>query len=325
MSDYSKKTFGKFIQFIFLRGFLFIFQVMPFTMRRAVLSRLAGLLKLSSSLRSRVYENLRHAFPEKDETWLNKMTRQHFRYLGIFMAETLQLPRYTDSFIEKWSVFKPSRTDLEQKVANGGVFIAGHLGNWEWMSSIAAYLLGRRGNILVKRQSNPWADAFIQKARQKARLNILYTDQNPKRILKLLKEQGLIGFGADQRAGGGSPAFPFMGRMARTFKGPAYFARVSKAPCYFICCYHNEKKQLVYEIEPIPEPRADRKKEAEDWERDFTYSWVKILEKKVFEHPEDYFWIHKRWRDRPDDIEALWSYWHSYEKERGLPLSVRHE
>ena len=117
-------------------------------------------------------------------------------------------------------------------------------------------------------------------------MRLIYVDQNPIIAVKRLRAGDFVAFTSDQDARGNGEFFPFLGKLASTFMGPAIVARNSKAPIYFVWSHRDEKKRLVFEYEKLDLPRGiDPKTQMEDWERAFTWIWVQKMEEKIRLYP----------------------------------------
>jgi KDO2-lipid IV(A) lauroyltransferase len=316
-SERHRRSIGKFLEYAFMRMVFFPLILMPFRLRAAVLEWLCIWLgRLSRNARERVLGNIRAAFPDRSDAWHRSIATQNFRNLGRLAAEFLHDPYIDDKFHDKWFVLKPDPETHRRAWERGGILVLGHLGDWEWKG----VSITRNGPnplyVLAKRQSNPWSNDYIARTRGSQNIKLIYTDESPRVIFKLLKEKALIGFIADQDAGPGGPFIPFLNRLASTFQGPALFARKTTAPIYFLWSYHDEERRLVFELREMPRPDCDPA-DAAEWERQFTMAWVSLLDEKVREHPEDYFWIHRRWRSQPDDPESVWKFWREWREKRG--------
>ncbi len=294
-----QKTFIKFLEYSVSRTLTFLLMRLPFPWRARLLQNLSLIFgRLAGEARQRVGNHLQLAFPNESEAWRRDIATKHFRILGRMGAEFLQNPFVDDDFLEKWFVLKPDAETHRRIYADGGILILGHLGNWEW-KGVAITRNGGDLFVLAKRQSNPWSNAWIERMRGSQDIRLIYTDESPRRILKLLKQKAVIGFIADQDAGKNGKFIDFFGRPASTFQGPAAFARLSDAPLYFLWSYHDEQDRLVYEIQEFPRPDFDHRPDPEAWDAVFTKTWVNMLEEKVKQHPQDYFWLHRRWHTRP--------------------------
>ena len=222
----------------------------------------------------------------------------------------------------------PDRKTHEEVLSRkeGCLIIGGHLGSVDAVAVTAALCNLKEHKMygVATQQSNRMIDFWLKKKRLKQNILSLYHHQPQKKIFQLLKEGAVVAMAADQDAGVKRSFYPFLGHLSSTFEGPAFFARLTKCPIYFFYSYFNEKNQIFVSLEKLKRPDVDPK-EKEEWTRAFTYQWVKVLEKKVLEHISSYYWLHRRWKSKPKDVEATWKFWHDWEKKNNLPLSVRNK
>ena len=261
-----------------------------------------------------VEENVRRAFPEKEETWVYEITRKNFIHTARLSAETAAVTKLKQpAFFDRWVEVKPSVEEYRAILQEGGIFIMGHIGSWEWNGQIAAILLGRDIYTFAKKQSNSWFNGYIEKRRNRSGMQILYLDKKVIfQTLSLLRKKEVVAFISDQYAPNGE-YIPFMNRLASTFLGPATFAASCHVPVYFTSSYRNKKGKLVCEIEklegPPPPPKANLETERHKWSKEFTLHWIRVLERKIRAQPADYFWFHNRWKNPPENEEEIWRNW----------------
>ncbi|MCB1139348.1 MAG: lysophospholipid acyltransferase family protein [Leptospiraceae bacterium] len=321
----KKKVRGgplKFLEYCLVRCIVFFLLLFPFRLRIWLMQRLTLLMgALSSNVRERVYGNIEASFPERKPHEAKAIVKENLRVLARMTCEFYQEPRMKRDFIDRWIIQEPDTESHRQLTRNGGILVLGHLGSWEWKGVSITRVTGKELHVFAKRQSNPWANAWIERIRGSQSIKLVYTDESPRVTFKLLKQKALVAFISDQDAGTDGPFFPFLGRLASTFQGPALFARKTDAPIIFCYSYHDTQGRLHFKMEPFERPDLDPDADPREWERHFTYRWVKRLEEKVREHPADYYWLHKRWRSRPENPEELIQYWTEWEKKNGYPLS----
>ena len=301
----QKKTVSKYIEYLFLRIFYFSLSLIPFRARAFLTERVGIMLYyLVSGYRKRVINNLTCAFPEKSEEWKIKTAKKNFRNLGRFLSEFVQLKSLNKSFYKRWLV--ADEEAIKNEIKDGCIAILGHLGNWEWYGAYTASFWPDKVYTLAKRQSNPWADKFIEKIRGIQGLKIIFTNESPVKIMRKIRANKVLAFIADQDAGRKGIYIKFMGRPAATFMGPAIFARSCDLNVCFFWSYHDEKKRLVFKSQKVKLPDIDKEKYPEKWEIEFTRNWVKLLEEKAKENPEDYFWVHSRWKTQPSSEDTIY-------------------
>lgn len=275
--------------------------------------------KLSSSIQKRILGGLRQAFPDQSEEWIQSIYKENLKVYARMAVDFEETPRMTDEHKEKKFTYEPSKVEYEKVCKDGGILILGHLGNWECNGiAITRLLETNRLHVLAKRQSNPISNNWIEKVRASFNAFLIYTDESPRIILSLLKKGDLVAFIADQDAGKNGMFLPFLGKLASTFLGPAVFARNTKVPVHFMWSRYNDDGTMVMGVQKIERPNLDPKKDSEEWEREFTYNWVSILEEKVKIHPSSYFWLHRRWKRQPADPDSVWRFWKDWKSKRNL-------
>ncbi|TGK07258.1 lauroyl acyltransferase [Leptospira semungkisensis] len=311
----ERKKVKKFFQYVFARILVGSFSFFPYVLRGKILYYvILGLAKLTGAVRKRMEKHIRMAFPDKKESEIQGYIKHNLRVLSHMANEFCEEPRMNQAYIDKWVELLPNKETHERILKQGGILVLGHLGNWETMGVSLCYTAPNADlYVFAKRQSNPWSNAWIEKNRASQRISLIYTDESPRKALTLLKQKKLVAFISDQDAGKTGTFFPFLGNLASTFMGPATFARMTDAPIIFCSSWYDEKGKLYFYVEEFERPDLDPRKDAELWEREFTYRWVKRLEKEVHAHPADYFWLHRRWHTKPENKEELDRFWKEYE------------
>jgi KDO2-lipid IV(A) lauroyltransferase len=157
---------------------------------------------------------------------------------------------------------------------------------------------GYKINNIVKRQRNPYVFDKEMDAMTKSGMKITILQKTPKNIFKALKDKDIVEFLADQDAGDDGIFVDFFGVKASCATGPALFSLKMNCPLVFVIDIRKNDSPLKHEIyieslEYIPN---------DDTEQDIyilTEILTKKLEKYIIAHPEQYFWLHKRWLTRP--------------------------
>jgi len=298
MDETAERSIGKALEYGALRvvaGFLLL---IPFTLRARLMEVFARFLfSLSKRYRSLVQDHLQLAFPEKSRDWILDMSRRNAATMGRLFAELIQTPSVNAAFFSRR--FAIENEELQREIfARGGIAILGHLGNWEWHGLLGARLAGRPIYTIVKRHTNFWSNRYAEKSRNEVGMRLIYVDQNPFEIVRLLRRGEFVAFTSDQDARQHGHFFSFFGKPASTFMGPAIIARTTAVPVYFVWSFRREGK-VVFAAEKLREVGVSRKN-PEEWEAEFTRIWLERLERAIREHPADYLWAHNRWKTRPD-------------------------
>ena len=246
--------------------------------------------------RALVEENLRQAFPDRDEAWRERVARDSYRHLGREALTILALgARSAAEIRERTPITGWDRLRAAIDRGKGVVMATAHFGNWE-LGGASLAVRGVGVDAIVQRQSNPLVDRDIVSVREALGVRVIDRRHAAKRVLGSLREGRVIGFVADQDARRSGVFVPFFGRPASTHRGPALFAIRSGAPLFLGVAprgadgtYHCR----VHEIE------ADRSGPLEEAIVRLTAAFTRKLEEEIRLAPEQYFWLHRRWKTRP--------------------------
>jgi KDO2-lipid IV(A) lauroyltransferase len=175
--------------------------------------------------------------------------------------------------------------------------LTGHFGNWEILSYVTG-LVGFRGGIVARRLDNPYLDRFLGHFRRRTGLALLDKHADYGRMLDLLAQGQGIGLLGDQDAGPRGLFVDFFGRPASTFKSIALLSLEYSAPIFVFGAARvgqPMRYRIYLEDLILPEEYAG----APDAARAITLRYTRALERLVRRHPEQYFWLHRRWKHQP--------------------------
>jgi KDO2-lipid IV(A) lauroyltransferase len=248
--------------------------------------------------RDTVDENLRIAFPEASEDWIEKTRIAAYEHLGREAVAMLRLSKLDEqAVIERTIPVGWEQLEDARSLGKGVILVTGHYGNWE----IAAATVASRGvpiGAIVRRQGNRLVDERLQHLRRKLGVETIYQGQAPSRVPRLLRSNGVVGIVGDQDARRSGIFVPFFGRPASTHRGPALFALRLGAPVFSCIARRLPGSEVRYEVrgervEFEPTGELDRDVNA------LTAELARRLEKEIRMAPEQYFWFHKRWKTQP--------------------------
>jgi Kdo2-lipid IVA lauroyltransferase/acyltransferase len=244
-----------------------------------------------------VEENLRLAFPERDDAWRAAVARGAYRHLGRESAAMLRLARLDPAAVVERTVTR-GWDALQEALAEGrGVLlVTGHYGNWE----IAAATVASRGipvAAIVRRQANRRVDARLDATRHRLGVETVSQRDAPTRVPRLLRRNGVVGIVGDQDARRAGVFVPFFGRPASTHRGPALFALRFGAPVFACVARRLPGPEVRYEVSGsrVEVPRSG---DLEADVRALTAELAARLEAEIRVAPEQYFWFHRRWKSR---------------------------
>jgi KDO2-lipid IV(A) lauroyltransferase len=270
----------------------------------AVASALYGMLP---KLRRTAELNLRIAFPEWDDARRREVIRGMVRNLGWMAAEFARFPRYTRENIGEVLILDGHENFLNgQRRGKGVLYLTGHIGAWE-LSSFAHALYGFPLHYMARPLDNARVDNLVNRYRCLSGNRPIFKNESARVLLKILKEAGTVGILADQNTMPGEGVFvDFFGKSACTTTGIARVALHTDAavvPGYAYWDSSIGKYRLRFEP-PMELVRTG------DTERDVfvnTQRFTKVIENIIRKHPEQWVWVHARWKMRPKGEPELYT------------------
>ncbi len=284
-------------EYLLLRVVVFLLSRLSWNGTRR-LGRFAGRLAWLTGVRRDVtLENLAQAFPEWNEPRRRSVARACYEHFGTTFLELCRLPHVTREEVLLRTTFeRPEAFAAAHAAGRGAILLTGHLGNWELMGA-AVPSLGYPTRFLVATQSNRLVNAYVCRARQSAGAGILPAEYGLRAILRTLRANEFVAFLSDQDAGRDGRFVEFFGRLASTPLGPVRFARLARAP--IILGYSIRRPDGTYFARMPPPIQVRTDLPAEEAELEATRESVALLEGVIREHPEQWFWMHRRWKTRP--------------------------
>jgi KDO2-lipid IV(A) lauroyltransferase len=259
-------------------------------------------------LRKTAEFNLRLAFPEWTEAQRNDVIRKMVRYLGWMAVEFARFPRLTRDNIEELVILDGHENFLEgHRRGKGVLYLTGHIGAWE-LSSFAHALYGYPLHYMARPLDNKRLDALVNQYRCASGNKPIFKNESARAMLKILKDAGTVGILADQNTLPAEGVFvDFFGKLACTTTGLARVALHTEASVVPGYAYWDESiRKYRLRFEPPVELM-----ETGDTERDVlenTRRFAKVIEEIIRKHPDQWVWVHKRWKTRPPGERALYDF-----------------
>ncbi len=245
-------------------------------------------------------DNLRKAYPGQfSDSALDRMVRAVYQHFCSVLVEIIHLPRRLHP--ENWRdhIELAGGRRMVDCLLSGRplLIVTGHFGNWE-MAGYALGLLGFRTHAIARTLDNPYLNAFLLKFREKTGQTILDKERDFQQIEAVLRSGGVLATLADQDAGQRGVFVDFFGRPASTHRAVALLA-LEHGAAMAVTGTPRVAEPLRYRVitEDILLP--------EDYERDpnamraITARYTAALERLIRAHPEQYFWLHRRWKHQP--------------------------
>lgn len=264
--------------------------------------RLGDLVFLSLPGRRRIArENLALAFGhELNAEQLDALCRQTFEQLGMTFVEVL-------GFLIPAPTFPLARIRVEglehlraaMERGKGVLLLTAHFGNWELLAA-AHVLSGYSLSVVARPMDSPPLDRLVTRFRRQSGFEIIAKRRSLPEVIDALRRHRMVAILLDQNVTRREGVFvPFFGRLASTSKGLALLALRTDAPVVPIFIRREAPGHHRIMIEPeIPPPRTgDREKDV----LAFTAAFTRSVEEVVRRWPAQWFWVHRRWKTRPEE------------------------
>jgi KDO2-lipid IV(A) lauroyltransferase len=293
------------VEYIFFQVIAFIVQLLPLHLIHKTGFALARLTyPLLKSRRNVALQNLRHAFPEMGETKRRQIAFRSFQSVSATFLELLWYPNFTKAGIKQ-------RVHIEniellkqlQEKKKGIIFLTAHYGSWELASQAVAVYSDTPVCAIAKPQSNLLADRIITRWRELFGIKIVAMGISVREILRTLQEGGIVALAADQSAPKESVTVNFFGRNVPTFQGPAIFSLKTGAPIILGCTVRQEDGN--YTMRFVHVPSDDLNGVSDKSILELTRRQVQMTEAIIRQYPEQWMWMHKRWKHVQDQTETV--------------------
>jgi len=270
----------------------------------------AGLVVLVYRLHGRLRQvgrrNLELTYPEMQADKREKILRGVYRSLGWQLVEFCRMPRYTAKNTHEWMRTEGLENYLSAKARGKGVFIVtGHLGAWE-LSSFYHSLMGYPMSMVIRRLDNQPLDRFVNAIRCLHGNRVLHKDDFARGLLTAMHAGETVGILMDTNMTPPQGVFVnFLGTPACTASGLARVALRTGAAVLpgFMVWEASERKYVLHFGEEIVFERSD------DAEADIvaaTQACTQAIERWVRRYPDQWLWIHRRWKTRPVGDEKIY-------------------
>lgn len=254
---------------------------------------------LRTPLRRAAEFNLRLAFPEWSEAQRKAVIRGMIRQVGWMAGEFSQFPRYTRENIGRIvAIDGAEHFECARARGKGVLFLTGHMSAWE-LAPFAHALYGHPLNFLVRPVANRRVDALVNSYRCLSGNAPIEKNRAARAMLKVLAEGGTIGILADHNTTREEGVFvDFFGVPACTSSGLARVAlRTGAAVVPGFLRWDEPGRKYILSFAPALELCRSGDDEADVMKN--TARFTKVIEEFVRAHPDQWLWVHKRWKTRP--------------------------
>ena len=228
---------------------------------------------------------------EKSTRELRRLVRQHFRRLGanlLCSAKLTQMP--PDQILERLEVENIEAMAREFRAGVPVVLVLSHLGTWEIFAQLMPKFVGFvRGASVYQGLGNRFIDKHVRRTRSQTGLELFDRHDGFEPVIELLRSGGGVGVLSDQHAGDHGVWTPFFGRLASTSPLPALLAKRTRAALIAAAVYTTgpARWRMVF---------TERFDQAGASIAVLTSKINETIEQQIRRAPEDWFWVHNRWK-----------------------------
>lgn len=310
----AKKTALQYrAEYILARAFFGLLAVSPRRISIRIGIILARLVFIPLRKVKRVgMHNLSLAFPDLTDAERRRILKRSFNNLGRNLGELSQFNRATPESLAKLVKFdfddhpdQRSLFETEKSNGRGTIFVGPHLGNWE-IGIFAFSALAEPVNYIARRLENPLIEKYIADIRNRFGNRAIDKRNSFQEVLGVLHSGGMVGFMPDVNVQAKDGVFvPFFGTLACTTGGVAMLAMRTNAVLIPLCAVWDAasgKYVVKYELPIEPANTGDREKDILETTAMFTAA----IERFIRAAPDQWFWVHKRWKTRPPGEPSLY-------------------
>jgi KDO2-lipid IV(A) lauroyltransferase len=299
------------LEYALVWPFIKLIGLLPRPLARAIGITLGlAVYTLHRRLRRVGLRNLALAFPDMPERERRRILRGEFISLGRQLAEVCLFPRYTRENVSRIVIYDGFE-NFERAYARGkGVlFLTGHLGAWE-LSAFAHSLNGHPLSIVMRSLDNPHIDALLESYRTMHGNRTVDKDDFVRGLLSAMRAGETVGILMDTNMTPPQGVFvDFLGIPACTASGLARIAlRTDAAVVPGFTVWDSNLRKYILRFEPAVEliRTGDNKNDNEADVVANTAKFTKVLEDVIRRYPDQWLWVHRRWKTRPPGEPPLY-------------------
>lgn len=251
---------------------------------------------LDLSHRRIVKRNLKFVYPEWTDEEIRGLSRRIFRNLGITILEIIQMVFFSkEDFLKNIRIRGEEHLVDAVKGGKGVIIISAHLGNWEAASLFAPCYFGYSVNVVARKIESGVVNKQIMKLRTRFDNSVIDKEGALPDMTQTLRDGKILALLIDQGTKKSEGVeLLFYGKKVTVTPAAAMLALRCKSPVLPVFCVREEDRKLTVIIEPPIE--LVRTKDLRDDLRTNTQIMTDAVERAVRKHPDQWLWLHKRWK-----------------------------
>ena len=286
------------IEFISIKSIMILLNLLPYSMLMKFASCLGSFTFSFIRIRRKVViENIKNAFPELSSREVLNLAKKSYQHFSKIFLELAHLNQFSSEQLKAKIIVKTPEVIEEIKSSGKGqIILIGHFGSWEVFALY--FSLIKDFAAIAKKQKDQVIEDFILSLRTRFGGKIFYSREPITNGIQWLKKGNAFTIVGDQDARHHGIFVPFLGQPSSTYTGVSIFALRSKVDVYFATPVRTRDGKYEISIEKI---HAVEEGYPKGFSKELITRYMNKLEEAVRKHPEQYFWMHKRWKTKPPE------------------------
>jgi KDO2-lipid IV(A) lauroyltransferase len=235
------------------------------------------------------------AFPDWSREKIRQTSRRVFQHLGTALVEICQLATYSKTdVVERVQVIGAERWQRALDRNKGLIIVSAHLGNWEFGMQFAACFMPRGALGVAKRIRFKPLNQWVHRLRTRFGTQIIYKKGALPEMRQALRRRETIGLLVDQSRRKESVDVNFFGNRVPATPAAAFLGIRCKSPILPIFCIRDSFGQLIIYVDQPLTPQFSGNLRVDVQAN--TQLITDVVERMIRRYPEQWFWVHKRWK-----------------------------
>jgi len=245
--------------------------------------------------RETVTENLKIAFPDKNDSEIKSLAKNCYKSFIITFVEIACLPYLSKEKVKSLVNIPDLQLALSKyNQKKGLVLLTAHFGNWELGAVSSAIQMNVPISVVGKSQRNPYVNDWINMMREKFGNKVTQLGVSIKNVYKELLNKNIIGMVGDQRGPREGIRVNFFGKPTAMYPGTAQMALKTGSPIVVCISVRQPDYKYLIDLEFIEPDKLTGTEEEKILAINQRY--MNVLENKIRHNPEQWFWMHKIWK-----------------------------
>ncbi len=284
------------IEYIIFVLFSYTFGILGLKLSRRFAAVLAFTFFYLIPIRKKVVlENLKIAFPSNDQVTNKELAFKIYSSFAVTLVEIMCLPFLNKSdLVNAVDCSNPELIVKKYNEGKGVILLSSHFGNWEFIAISVAIQIQLPFSVVVKPLRNNLVYEWMNKGRTKFGNEVVALGISIRKTYQTLKEKKIVAMVADQRGPKEGVKVDFFGKKVAVYTGPAALALKTGAP--ILCGIPIRANDSKYRITLVEIPTNNLPDHEEEKILEISQRYTSYLEEVIREHPEQWLWMHKRWK-----------------------------